>query len=113
MRIKEGLEYCFAKVSQFQYLEDTVPDNNEEKCEVEQQLAKGSKAVLAMIETIRPKYISRPTNVQTIQLRIMGVEYSHCREDKKVGLEDIKTNYVGVKDEEGNWRRRTDKEVKK
>jgi hypothetical protein len=43
--ITEGSKYCFEKVHKFNYLGVTITDNGEEKEEIQERIAKGTKGM--------------------------------------------------------------------
>lgn len=117
----EGKTYYFEEVRQFEYLGVTVTNKGEEKVEIEKRIGRGSKAARALKKLLKSKYVSLAPKICLYRTLICpavlyGAELwvMNKHEAKKLEAWErkmLRSVYGGIKDNEGNWRRRTNREI--
>lgn len=112
--------YSFQKVKNFEYLGVTMTHISDEDMEIDKRTMKASRALGALENMIKSKLISRKTKIRLYKTIIQptllyGSETWVLNKKNKSKLERwerkiLRKIYGGIQDE-GQWRRRTNKEI--
>lgn len=118
---KDGTQYIIEEVDQVEYLGVTMTNNGEEGKEIEKRISKGSKATGMLTEMLKAKNISRAAKIRAYQTIIRPSVTYACEawtmnknyEEKLERWErkNLRKIFGGIKLRDGEWRRRTNKEV--
>jgi hypothetical protein len=118
--ITEGSKYSFEKVHKFNYLGVTITDNGEEKEEIQERIAKGTKSMGGLLHILKSKRISRKVKERIYRtiirpVVIYGSEAWKLNLKEKQSLEIFERKVLrkiyGGKKIGQIWERRTNKEI--
>lgn len=117
---EDGNSYSFEKVKCFNYLGVTVTEEGDERTEIQERLAKGTKCAAMLRKILTVKEVSRNIKVRIYQTIIRPVVLYGCelwtlngRERESLGVwerKQLRKIYGGIKEGE-EWRRRTNVEL--
>nr|CAH7760928.1 unnamed protein product [Callosobruchus chinensis] len=113
--------YKFERVEQFVYLGVIITTNSAEDTEIDQRIVKGNKAMGSLMKMLKSKLISRQTKMRVYSTVIRasvlyGSELWILNRNNAAKLEIWERKILrrilgGVRQEDGQWRRRTNMEV--
>lgn len=114
-------KYKFEKVEQFEYLGVTITNKNQEECEIDKRTLKGSRTIGLLTKYFKAKEISRKAKIRIYETIIRPITLYGCetwimtgKVEKKLEIWErkvLRKIFGGVKTEEGEWRRRTNREI--
>lgn len=114
--------YCFEQVNQSEYLGVILTNNNNEQPEIEKRIGRGCRAAGIMKELFKSKNVSLGAKLRIYNTVICPAVLYGCelwvlnqQEANKLEIWErriLRGIFGGIKDSDGLWRRRTNKEIR-